>query len=168
MNSYKPALLVRLAKQGDVHELCELLNEIVEIGGTTAIENALSVQEFESYFLSGEKHLCCHVAVDDAGGLAGFQTLERKSKLPDDWADIATFARVLPKVAGVGTSLFAATKKHAQNLGVVGINATIRADNSSGLGYYEKMGFQTYSVVKEVPLADGCAVDRISKRLLLL
>jgi hypothetical protein len=44
------------------------------------------------------------------------------------------------------------------------INATIRADNTGGLAYYAKMGFETYGITKDVPLLDGTPVDRINKR----
>ena len=52
----------------------------------------------------------------------------------------------------------------AQDLGLKAINATIRADNVSGLAYYTKMGFETYHRVKQVPLSDSTPVDRVKKR----
>ena len=166
MSSGKPKIITRLATSDDAHELCEILNEIILIGGTTALETPLTEDEFASYFLQGKNHLCCYVAVDDLEAIAGFQALERHSKLPDDWADIATYARVKPKVAGVGTALFAASRLYATQSGIKAINATIRADNEGGLTYYDKMGFQTYSVSKNIPLKGGTPVDRISKRFL--
>jgi hypothetical protein len=60
--------------------------------------------------------------------------------------------------------LFAATREAATRLGLVGINATIRADNVGGLTFYGKQGFQDHSVALAVPLNDGTPVDRISKR----
>lgn len=156
-------LFIRQAELGDADELCPLLNDIIRVGGTTAIEVPLSVQDFQAHFLNGPNHLCCVVAEDDAGSLLGFQSLERHSKLPQDWADIATFTRRQPRTPGVGRALFDATKQYAKTARIVAINATIRADNSGGLAYYSKMGFEDYSVNKAVPLADGTLVDRISK-----
>jgi ribosomal protein S18 acetylase RimI-like enzyme len=72
-----------------------------------------------------------------------------------------------PKTPGVGTALFAASRTLAADLGVVAINATIRADNRGGLAYYEKMGFRTYRTLEAVKLQDGRAVDRILKRYLV-
>ncbi len=167
MNSGKSRIATRVAKLNDVHELCSLLNEIISIGGTTAIETLLAEEEFRGYFLQGDSCLCCHVAENELGSLEGFQSLTRHPKLPDDWADIATFARVKSQTGGVGTALFAESKLYAQQSGFVAINATIRADNEGGLNYYEKMGFQTYSVSKDIPLTDGRRVDRISKRFFI-
>jgi len=148
--------------RNDAAELAGLLNEIIRAGGTTALETELSPQEFDDWFISGQYALACHVAeADDV--LYGFQSLSLYGDPPRGWADIATFARIAPKRKGVGTALFAATLREARDLGLKAINATIRADNVSGLAYYEKMGFETYRV-KQVPLVDGTLVDRVKKR----
>ncbi len=165
-NFTKSEIFIRVAVSNDAAELCVLVNQIIGMGGTTAMESQLTADGFRAYFLEGENHLCCFVAVDESGALAGFQALERHPDLPDDWADIATFARAKPKIAGVGAALFSKSKLYAEQIGVCAINATIRADNNSGLIYYERMGFQTYSVNKNIPLDDGTPVDRISKRFL--
>ena len=155
---------VRAATAADVPELRVLLNEIIAIGGTTAHEVPLSDSEFSGHFLEGPDLACCFVAEAPDGTLLGFQTLERSGKLPVNWVDVGTFARAAPKVPGVGTALFAASKARAGEGGFVAINATIRADNTGGLAYYGKMGFVDYAVAKGVRLADGTPVDRIFKR----
>ncbi len=158
---------LRPARDGDAGELSGLLNQIIAVGGTTAHETPLTDVTFREHFLAGRDHLSCQVAENDDGLLLGFQSLERNANLPAGWGDIATFARLQPKVPGVGRALFAATRMVAKDLGLVAINATIRADNTSGLGYYGKMGFQDYAVKPGVPLSDGTPVDRISKRYLI-
>ncbi|MFZ2110099.1 MAG: hypothetical protein WAV18_32795 [Roseiarcus sp.] len=82
----------------------------------TAFDTPLTVAEFEEYFLTSPNFVTCHLAGDSNSGLFfGFQALERHAELPDDWADIATFARPKPKVPGVGAALFAVTKvRHAR------------------------------------------------------
>jgi len=167
MNFADSNIIIRMAMPNDTHELCELLNEIIQIGGTTAIENPLTNDEFGDYFLRGDNHICCYAALDELGHLAGFQALEHHSELPDDWADIATFTRMKPKIVGVGTALFAESKNYARRSGIAAINATIRADNEGGLKFYEKMGFKSYSVNTGVPLNNGVRVDRISKRFIV-
>ena len=168
MASNPLSLRVRPARPADAVALCEVLNAIVEIGGTTAIEDPLTVAEFGACFLAGARHLCCLVAEDEATGRQfGFQALEQQADLPADWGDIATFARTEPKLPGVGTLLFGATKARAHELGLAAINATIRADNKAGLAYYSKMGFETYKVDEAMPLKDGTPVDRVSKRYLM-
>lgn len=161
------ALVVRPAEDGDLLELCDLLNEIIRIGGTTANEELFTHSTFRHHFLDRSEQISCLVAEDPKGSMAGFQVLARNKKLPADWADIATFARVHPKTRGVGSTLFAATEAIARNLELAAINATIRADNTGGLAYYEKMGFRTYATDPAVPLQDGTPVDRISKRYLI-
>lgn len=154
---------IRKARAADAEELTALLNEIIAAGGTTAMEVALSPAEFREWFIDGPSVFACHVAETD-GRLAGFQEISRYGDLPEGWADIGTFSRIRPKIPGVGTALFAATLTAARSLDIEFINATIRADNSGGLAYYGKMGFETYSTTKDVPLRDGTPVDRINKR----
>jgi len=154
---------VRQATPEDAVSLCLILNEIIAIGGTTAYETPFSAIEFDDHLLSGGDCIVCFIAETLTGEALGFQSLLRDSELPAGWGNIATFTRREPRRPGVGTALFQSTVAFARNLGLVAINATIRADNYSGIPYYEKMGFKTYSVARDVPLKDGTPVDRISK-----
>ena len=155
---------VRPATPGDIAPLRDLLNVIIGIGGTTALEEPLTEAQFNEYFLGGAACLSCLVAEASDGGVLGFQAFGRHADLPDDWADIGTFAKAEPKTPGVGTALFAASRVRAAELGVAVINATIRADNRGGLAYYDKMGFRTYRTLAAIKLHDGRPVDRILKR----
>jgi len=157
-------LTVRPARPADAADLAALLNAIIAIGGTTALETPYSADAFARYFIDGPNSLSCFVAEDAGGALAGFQALGRIAELPAGWGDIGTFARVAPKVAGVGRALFPATRQWARDAGLQALNATIRADNTGGLAYYAAVGFETYKVVPAVPLSDGTPVDRIWKR----
>lgn len=167
-SAIKPAekhpLKIRLAVTSDNSDLCSLLNEIIEIGGTTAFQKPLQHDGIEHHFINGPECLCCLVAETTNAEIAGFQALSIHPALEKSWADIATFARITPKTPGTGTALFKQTIVQAQHHKIATINATIRADNISGLAYYSKMGFQEYSVNAAVPLLDGTPVDRISKR----
>ncbi|ASY58930.1 MULTISPECIES: GNAT family N-acetyltransferase [Sinorhizobium] len=160
------AIKVRPARFADVPALCAFLNEIIRIGGTTAHKAPFTHESFVDHFLAGPGFVSCFVAEDGSGQPCAFQALERFDSLPEGWADIGTFARPHAKLPGAGTALFAATKAHARDSGLTAINATIRADNVGGLAYYSKMGFVDYKIDKAVPLKDGRAVDRISKRYL--
>ncbi|CAN7663885.1 GNAT family N-acetyltransferase [Rhizobium leguminosarum] len=154
---------IRRAVSADAEELSRLLNEIILAGGTTALETPLSAAEFADWFIDGEFPLVCHVAEHDQS-LVGFQSLSLYGEPPKGVADIATFARLNPRTPSVGSALFPATRAAAEEFGLEFINATIRADNVSGLGYYAKMGFETYDRLVQVPLQDGTPVDRIKKR----
>lgn len=157
-------IAVRPMMTEDVAAACRILNEIIEIGGSTALEIPFSEVLFAQSYLDGIDKICCHVALDDQGEVAGFQWLGTHEDLPTDCADIATFTRRQPMLKGAGRAVFAETAKHAVALGFAQINATIRADNWMGLSYYDKMGFRDYSVAYGKPLRDGTPVDRISKR----
>jgi L-amino acid N-acyltransferase YncA len=154
---------VRRTVSADAEELSDLLNEIIRAGGTTALETPLSAAEFADWFIDGKFALVCHVAEWERS-LVGFQSLSLYGDPPKGFADIATFARMNSKIRGVGSALFPATRAAAEELRLEFINATIRADNISGLAYYAKMGFETYDRLVQVPLLDGTPVDRIKKR----
>jgi len=161
-------MLIRPATQSDAAEMAVLLNEIIRVGGTTAMQVEASANSTKAFINKLENTGCIHAACDEAtGALLGYQSLEAYPDLPPNLGIIATFAKVGGVQRGVGTALFAATRQAAPALGFTEIDATIRADNTGGLAYYTKMGFVDYSVAKDVPLDDGTPVDRISKRLLL-
>ena len=130
------------------------------------METPLTIPQFNDHFLAGPDCLSCLVAEAPDFSLLGFQALSRHPDLPADWADIATFSKVEPKTPGVGTALFEESRKGLVALSIVAINAAIRADNTGGLAYYEKMGFETYQILEAIKLQSGRPVDRILKRYL--
>ncbi len=144
--------------------LSRILNEIIAIGGTTALETPLTEAAFREAFLDGPDVLSSILAETAPGEALGFQVLQRHRALPEGWGDIATFTRRAPRTPGVGTALFEATRAAGRALGLVAINATIRADNASGLPFYQRLGFCTYDIARGVPLQNGIPVDRVRKR----
>jgi L-amino acid N-acyltransferase YncA len=156
---------IRPVREEDAPELATLLNEIIARGGTTALEEPFTADGLARLMLIGPDVICCFVAAERATGrLLGFQSLERWAGPPEDIGDIATFVRVGLTQRGVGTSLFAATRGEAGKVQLATINATIRADNSGGLAFYNRIGFVDHGVQRAAPLKDGTPVDRISKR----
>jgi len=161
-------IVIRPVRSSDAAEAADLLNAIIARGGTTALETPYSPQHLADVYLTGPDVLCCFVALDgETGRIEGFQTLCRNRDLGPDWGDVGTFSRVGGTQRGVGTALFAATRARALELGLTGINATIRADNEGGLAFYGKLGFADYQIERAIPLKDGTPVDRISKRYVL-
>lgn len=158
------AFQVRPMQRADLPRAREILNGIIRLGGTTAFETELGADEFAGYYLHGDDLIACHVVLDPDGQVAGFQWIGRNPDLPLDCADIATFTRRDPPLRGAGRALFATTCAHAREAGYGWINATIRADNVPGLGYYAKMGFVDHSVARGVALRGGTRVDRMSRR----
>ena len=158
------SLTIRPAHDDDVEGMRALLNEIIRVGGTTAITNELSSDEMREWFISGDKVVSYFVAVDSDGAVAGFQSLSTYDSLPAGWLDIATFARRSRHKSGVGSALFARTRELAWQRGTIAINATIRVENVGGLAYYGKMGFETYLVEDGDPKDHGRVFNRVHKR----
>ncbi|MEL6124977.1 MAG: GNAT family N-acetyltransferase [Pseudomonadota bacterium] len=158
---------VRPAEVRDALDMRDLLNEIIAVGGTTAYEDAFDEAGIVGCMIEHPALLCCHVAVDDADGIAGFQFLKVGAPWPEGTGSIATFARQTPRVRGVGTALLQKTVAAARAAGLHTIEAQIRGDNRPGLGYYTKMGFIDNRVVTGIPLKDGTPVDRVVKLLSL-
>lgn len=161
-------MIIRNAHPDDAADMATLLNEIIRIGGTTAFQKETTAKTAADFIHKLQTTGCIYIARDrSTGEFLGYQSLEAYPDLPKTLGIIATFAKVGSVKRGIGSALFAATRKAAPALGFTELDATIRADNTGGLAYYGKMGFQDYSVAKGVLLDDGTPVDRISKRLKL-
>lgn len=157
-------IIVRKAGSADARQMAELLNEIIAIGGTTAITTALTKDGIAAWMASHTGKNSWVVAEDDSGKIMGFQLLEPHPDLPDNAADVATFVRAGSAQLGIGSKLFDGTRKAANRLGYTWINATIRADNTGGLAYYGSRGFETYQADENVPLSNGLSVGKVHKR----
>lgn len=160
-------MTTRSAEPKDAAAMVELLNDVISAGGTTAHETPYTIDTMVHDYIEPENGISCVVAEMD-GAIVGFQSLEWPyeggREFPDNWAIIATFVKLRMAGSGIGAALFLDTEMVAANSGIETIDATIRSDNTGGLRYYEKMGFQDYDVLRSVPLADGTPVDRICKR----
>lgn len=152
-----PALHIRPAEPWDAGAMALLLQEIVEIGGTTAIEGPVTGAEIRDWMATPGS--LWHVAERD-GAVTGFQWVEPNRDLPDDALAIATFVAPGAHGVGIGSALFAATAAAARAAGAAWIDATILARNAGGRAYYRSRGFQTYAIT---PGRDGRG-DRLSKR----
>ena len=157
-------ITVRKAGTLDAREMADLLNAIIRKGGTTAFLDEINRNTILDWFAQAPYRSVWHVAEDETGTLLGFQSIEPHSKLPPEACDIATFVRLGQTGLGVGSRLFEATTSAATALGYSWISATIRADNTGGLAYYQSRGFEDYARHPDVPLGNGQIVDRVSKR----
>lgn len=148
----------------DAPDMARLLNEIISIGGTTALTHAVTGADLADWMASHPDQSAWHVALDHAEKVVGFQWISPHPDLPANACDVATFVQVGRTGLGIGSALFAATSAAAKRLGYCWINATIRADNEGGLTYYQSRGFRDWHVDQGVQLASGLVVDKISKR----
>lgn len=156
-------MIVRPATPSDAPAMTALQNEIIAIGGTTAYQQPRQEHELREDYITAPEAICCHVALDE-GGLIGFQAVGRWPGLPEGWADIGTFVSPSRQRSGAGAALFAATVRAARAAGIITLNATIRADNVPGLGYYARRGFIDYGSDPAWALDDGRVVGRVNKR----
>ncbi|WP_172298549.1 GNAT family N-acetyltransferase [Pseudoruegeria sp. HB172150] len=154
---------VRRAGTADAGAMAELLNEIIAIGGMTAITEPVDGATLTEWMRSDERSIW-HVAEDEGGEVLGFQWVDPHPKMGPEVAQIATFARVGRTGLGIGSKLFEATKAAAKQAGYGWINAEIRADNPSGLTYYQSRGFEDYGRIEGYRMGNGQVVDKVLKR----
>lgn len=158
----------RAAIPSDSSALTEIFNGIVLAGGTTAHQTPFDTARMQRHYIEPKTLISCTVA-EVNGKIAGFQSLvwpdENGQPFPAGWAVIASFVGAGFAGQGVGRALFNATLDAAIQANVKTIDATIRADNSGGLAYYNSLGFADYDILPSVPLRDGTRVDRIRKRI---
>lgn len=156
---------VRPAHDLDARDMAAILSEIIAIGGTTAMTGAVDAQYILARMQAAPEVSAWHIAEKPDGEIVGFQWISRGGDyLPPEAAEIATFAKPGQQGLGIGSKLFAATTAAAKALGYRWINANIRADNESGLAYYQSRGFEDYGRIEGYRMADGRVVDKILKR----
>jgi L-amino acid N-acyltransferase YncA len=155
---------VRHAMQLDAGSMAKLLNEIITVGGTTALVRPVTADDLRDWMQGSPEKSAWHVALDASERVVGFQWIEPSDQLPPEAAEIATFVQVGQTGLGIGSALFSATAKAAKSLGFVWIRANIRADNEGGLTYYQSRGFRDYDVIEDYTLADGSVVNKRLKR----
>jgi L-amino acid N-acyltransferase YncA len=156
-------MMIRTAEYSDAADLAAILNEIIALGGTTAHLTPVSGPIIRQW-MDHDPEASSWVLAEQDGAVIGFQFAEPHSQLPPEAADIASFVK--PGITGKGTgrALFTATRDACRNLGYKWINATIRADNQSGLTYYSAMGFKDWHIDPAAELSDGRITGKISKR----
>jgi len=135
--------------------MAELLNALIARGGSTAYRQPFDADRLAATFIAPERGICCFCA-ENGGAVVGFQSLEwvdpdwpGPDRLPADWAIISTYVALGRHGQGIGRRLFGATIGTARAAGVRHIDATIRRENSFGLGYYAGIGFRDYRAGEE-------------------
>lgn len=159
-------MIIRKARPEDKPQMVDILNAVIALGGTTAYEDPLTTAHFDPLIDNTDPRIFLHVA-ETANTLQGLQWIEPLDPPHTHIGGIATFARPKTTQNGIGTALFQTTKQASKTAGYTELYAKIRADNSGGLVYYEKMGFRDHHIDRAIPLKDGTPVDRITKRLKL-
>ena len=157
-----------MATPGDAQGIIDLLNPIIREGGTTAIGIEIDLDQQSAYLAKAGPRNIFFVAVNRLSGeIIGFQYVEDHHDLPKLCGDIGSFVKRGNGRQGIASAMNHLTFAKARSSGFVELNATIRADNISGLEFYEHSGFYTVSIKPQQLLDNGEPVDRINKRLAL-
>jgi GNAT superfamily N-acetyltransferase len=161
---------IRPATPQGGQSLCALLNQIIETGGITAHVNPFDRDRLFRHYIAPPFAISCLVAAhpERHHQLMGFPALEWADpnwqgvgKLLQGWAIIASFVAADCQGHGIGKALFQATRLRAQNAEVRNNDATIRADNPSGLRYSAKLDFIEYQKIVDVALSNGMVVGKV-------
>lgn len=155
---------IRKAGSLDSRPMAELLNAVIEKGGTTAFTDPILPDTIQGWMATNADRSAWHIAENDQGEMLGYQSIEPHDRLGPEACDVATFVRLGQTGLGIGSKLFAATIRQAKLHGYQWVNATIRADNTGGLAYYQSRGFEDYARQPNIRLGNGMVVDRVSKR----
>ncbi|MEP7004511.1 MAG: GNAT family N-acetyltransferase [Sphingomonas bacterium] len=136
----------RVASLDDAEGISRVLREII---AQTGRERPNDTAFATSHYIANPTIIRCTVAVDETGRVVGFQSLKKaeadnRYDVPEGWGIIGTHISPRAHRQGVGKMLFASSMEAAEQAGLEKIDAYIGADNPSGLGYYEAMGFRTY------------------------
>ena len=135
-------ITVRPAARFDTAIMAQLLNEIITIGGTTAIARPVTGGDLAEWMASIPDRSAWHVAWMKPRQVVGFQWIESAQSCRQRLPRSPPLCQVGQTGLGIGSALFDATAQAAKTLGYVWINANIRADNDGGLTYYQSRGFQ--------------------------
>ena len=161
---------VRKAEFGDIKEMSNILNEIINEGGRTLQNNITTPVDFKIDYFTHLFSLCNHVAIQGSK-IIGFQFLEWSDpnwsgidKLPSDWGLIATYVSKNVRGLGVGKQLFEATSLASNDKGMRSISAKMNSTNKGAIGYYESLGFREYFTF-ENEYKQTCISKRFDSRM---
>lgn len=143
----------------DVPACLAIINPIIARGGTTSYEEPYTQADFLAHYCNEPP--VSNVVLRD-GTLIGFQAA---FEVAQGLYSIGTFTDRANPVRGAGAAIMAQTKADCRTHGGTAILAKITSDNTGGLAFYSKMGFDDHEIEKNAfTRKDGTTVDRIIKR----
>ncbi len=138
--------IIRNAVDADAEGMSGVLTALVSAGKRTkSADSAFAL----THYINDPERIQCSVAVASDGQILGFQSLKLATRnnpygVAVGWGIIGTHIKPSAARCGIGRALFKCSLQAAQQQGLPAIDATIGANNSGGLGYYEAMGFRDY------------------------
>jgi L-amino acid N-acyltransferase YncA len=158
------SFVIRLATPDDAAGVAGVLNPIIEDGGFSALDTTFTVGEERAFIERFPARGIFHVAVDDAGAVAGFQVFEPLAPhlhALDHVGTIGTYVDLTRRRQGIASHLFAATFAAAVAKGYEKIFTFVRADNPIALNTYLYHGFTVVGTAKRHAKIRGVYVDEV-------
>jgi len=154
--------LIRRVTESDAEGIVELLNPIIAAGIYTAMDEQFTDEDQIEFIRSFPQHGIYHVAIDD-DRVVGIQDVMpvSTSKVFKHIGEISTFVALDAHQQGIGQRLSEATFKAAKELGFLKLRATVRADNSHALLFYQSLGFERIGSAKQHAFLQARYIDEI-------
>jgi len=129
----------------------------------SAIDHVWTVEHETSYLKSLGPREVFHVAVDAANGIVGFQSLDLWSTLPSmaHVGQVGTFLLPGWRGLGLGRQLWKATEAFARDAGYLKLAIQVRATNTLGQLFYQKLGFRECGRLTRQVIIDGTEDDEV-------
>ncbi|MBL8231226.1 MAG: GNAT family N-acetyltransferase [Bryobacterales bacterium] len=163
------AFQVRKASPRDAAGIVRVLEAIAAERVHSAITEPWSVEQEERYLESLSPREAFHVAVDENGAIAGFQSLDLWSPLPSmsHVGQLGTFLLPQYRARGIARKLWAATESFAREAGYRKLAIQVRGANQAAQSYYRGIGFRECGRFERQVLIDGVEDDEVLMELFL-
>jgi len=160
-------MVIRRATPDDASDIVSVIEVVAAERKFSAIDRPWTVEEERHYLESLSAREAIHIAVDDAGAIAGLQVLDRWSPL-DSMSHVGTLGTfLLPawRRRGIGHRLWDATHGFAREAAYRKLLIFVRAANSSAQSFYRGLGFSECGRLSRQTIIDGVAEDEIMMEL---
>jgi ribosomal protein S18 acetylase RimI-like enzyme len=157
-------VIIRRASPTDAAGIAAVVEVIAAERVHSAIGRPWTIEEETRYLASLSSREAFHVAVDDAQGIVGFQSLDRWSPLLDSMAhvgQIGTFLLPEWRGRGLGQQLWSTTRSFARDAGYRKLVIQVRASNSGAQAFYRRLGFRECGRFARQVIIDGVEDDEL-------
>lgn len=161
---------IRRATPADAGGIAAVLERVVAERAYSAIDRAWTPEEQRRYLESLSPREVFHAALDGAGTIVGYQSLDRYSTILPSMAHVAqvgTFLLPEWRGRGIGQSLFATTRQFALAAGYQKLVIQVRGSNTAAQGFYSRLGFAECGRLRDQVIIDGQPDDEIVMELFL-
>ena len=155
---------VRRATPDDAGGITAVLDAVTRERVHSAIERPWAAEEQRRYLASLSPREAFHVAIDESGGVIGYQSLDRYSTILPSMAHVGalgTFLLPAWRRHGVGQALFDATRQFATAAGYRKFVIQVRGSNLAAQAFYTQLGFVECGRLRAQVIVDGTEDDEV-------